>query len=56
VHALQDAIKVEQQHPGRLELPQWDLVSQKKVRDAPINDVDLPAGGVKLDHPCEDQS
>jgi hypothetical protein len=34
VHALQDAIKVEQQASGRLELPTWDSVSQKKVRDA----------------------
>lgn len=34
VHALQDAIKVSQQSPGKLDLPHWDLVSQKKVRDA----------------------
>jgi len=34
VHALQDAIKVDQKDPGKLELPQWDLASQKKVRDA----------------------
>jgi hypothetical protein len=34
VHALQDAIKVDQQAPGRLEVPNWDPVSQKKVRDA----------------------
>ena len=34
-HALQDAIKVEQQGgPGKLELPNWDQASQKKVRDA----------------------
>jgi hypothetical protein len=37
VHALQDAIKVEQSGgPGKLELPHWDPVSQKKVRDALI--------------------
>jgi hypothetical protein len=30
----QDAIKVEQQNQGSLELPDWDPVSQKKVRDA----------------------
>lgn len=37
VHALQDAIKVEQPRgPGKLELPKWDPVSQKKVRDALI--------------------
>ena len=34
VHTLQDAIRVSQKAPGRLELPDWDPVSQKKVRDA----------------------
>lgn len=34
VHALQDAIKVSQQGAGKLEIPSWDPVSQKKVRDA----------------------
>jgi hypothetical protein len=34
VHALQDAIRVEQQQQGTLELPDWDPVGQKKVRDA----------------------
>jgi hypothetical protein len=35
VHALQDAIKVEQPGgPGRFETPNWDPASQKKVRDA----------------------
>ena len=35
VHALQDAIKVEQTGgPGKFEVPSWDPVSQKKVRDA----------------------
>jgi hypothetical protein len=34
VHALQDAIKIEQKSAGTLELPKWDLASQKKVRDA----------------------
>jgi hypothetical protein len=34
VHALQDGIKVEQKQQGTLELPQYDPVSQKKVRDA----------------------
>ena len=35
--ALQDAIKVEQPGgPGKLELPKWDPVSQKKVRNALI--------------------
>ena len=34
VHALQDAIKLDQKSPGRFELPNWDQASQKKVRDA----------------------
>jgi len=35
VHRLQDAIKVEQPGgPGKFEIPNWDQVSQKKVRDA----------------------
>ena len=34
VHALQDAIKVEQASPGMFEVPNWDPASQKKVRDA----------------------
>jgi hypothetical protein len=34
VHALQDAIKVEQASPGKFEVPSWDPASQKKVRDA----------------------
>lgn len=38
VHALQDAVKVSQpEGPGRLELPDWDSASQKKVRDALIS-------------------
>jgi hypothetical protein len=35
VHALQDAIKVDQPGgPGKFEVPNWDQVSQKIVRDA----------------------
>ncbi len=34
-HALQDAVKVEQLGgPGKFEVPKWDPVSQKKIRDA----------------------
>ena len=34
-HALQDAIKVEQPGgPGKFEVPGWDPVSQKKIREA----------------------
>jgi hypothetical protein len=37
VHALQDAIKADQPGgPGKFEVPKWDPVSQKKVRDALI--------------------
>ncbi|MFM0161222.1 DUF1254 domain-containing protein [Paraburkholderia fungorum] len=32
VHALQDAIEVEQKEAGHFDVPQWDPVSQKKVR------------------------
>lgn len=34
VHALQDAVKVSQKDKGKLELPNWDPDSQKKIRDA----------------------
>src|SRR5262245_65202481 len=35
VHALQDAIKVEQKGgPGKFEIPQWDQASLNKLRDA----------------------
>jgi hypothetical protein len=35
VHALQDAIQVSQPGgPGKFEIPNWDKISQKKVRDA----------------------
>jgi hypothetical protein len=34
VHALQDATRVEQKGAGKLELPNWDAPSQRKVRDA----------------------
>ena len=37
VHALQDALKIEQPGgPGKFEPPKWDPVSQKKIRDALI--------------------
>jgi len=34
VHALQDAIQVQQADVGRFEIPNWDQASQTKVRDA----------------------
>jgi hypothetical protein len=34
VHSLQDGIKVKQAGIGRFEVPNWDAVSQTKVRDA----------------------
>ncbi|KLD66187.1 DUF1254 domain-containing protein [Dyella japonica] len=34
VHALQDAIKVSQAGHGSFDVPHWDPVSQKKIRDA----------------------
>ena len=36
VHALQDAMTVQQDSRGSFEVPDWDPVSQKKVRDALI--------------------
>ena len=36
VHALQDAVTVRQDSPGSFEIPDWDPVSQKEVRDALI--------------------
>jgi hypothetical protein len=33
-HALQDAVKVDQKSAGKLETPNWEPTSQKKVRDA----------------------
>jgi hypothetical protein len=34
VHAIQDQIIVRQSSPGSFEIPDWDQVSQKKVRDS----------------------
>jgi hypothetical protein len=34
VHALQDAVKLNQAGAGRFEVPSWDPASEKKVRDA----------------------
>jgi hypothetical protein len=34
VHALQDAIKVDQKSAGRFDVPKWDRESQKKIRKA----------------------
>lgn len=34
VHALQDAIRINQKDVGKYEPPHWDAASQKKVRDA----------------------
>jgi hypothetical protein len=36
VHALQDAIAVSQEDPGSFDVPNWDPVSQRTVRDALI--------------------
>lgn len=36
VHALQDAVRVEQKEKGRFEVPAWDHASQARVRDALI--------------------
>jgi hypothetical protein len=36
VHALQDALKIEQKSSGKFEVPKWDIASLKKVREALI--------------------
>lgn len=36
VTALQDAVKIEQQNKGSLEIPNWDKTSQKRIRDSLI--------------------
>ena len=33
-HALQDAVRVQQRSAGKFETPNWDQVSQKKIREA----------------------
>src|SRR5437763_14205984 len=33
-HALQGAVKLDQQSPGTFTVPNWDPISHKKVRDA----------------------
>ena len=34
VHALQDAVKIEQKNAGSFQIPSWDQKSQRKVREA----------------------
>ncbi|MBB1627778.1 DUF1254 domain-containing protein [Achromobacter sp. UMC71] len=34
VHALQDAMRINQATPGAFEVPKWDPASQKRIRDA----------------------
>jgi hypothetical protein len=36
VHALQDALKIEQKSSGKFEVPKWDTASLKRVREALI--------------------
>jgi hypothetical protein len=43
-HALQDAIRIKQASPGRLELPDWDEASLVETRKA-FNGLALKAGG-----------
>ena len=48
-HALQDAIKVEQASPGKLETPNWDKESLKKMREALLG-VMAANGGLNSTH------
>jgi hypothetical protein len=34
VHALQDAVRVQMEYPGKFEHPPWDMSSQKAIREA----------------------
>jgi hypothetical protein len=45
VHALQDAIKVQQKSAGRFESPAWDQASLKRIRDA-LNALVAANGGL----------
>ena len=36
-HAVQDAFKISQKNKGKFEVPNWDPVSQKKVREALVS-------------------
>src|SRR5262245_32034075 len=51
VHALQDAIKVEQSNSGSFEVPNWDQVSHKKVREAHLVLIEtLPDSKIMFDY------
>jgi hypothetical protein len=43
VHALQDALRIEQAAPGRFEVPEWDVAAAAKLRDA-LNAVAAASG------------
>jgi hypothetical protein len=43
VHALQDALRVEQAAPGSFEVPEWDIAAAAKLRDA-LNAVAAASG------------
>jgi len=45
VHALQDAIKIEQQGAGTFQAPNWDQVSLKEIREA-LNALATANGGI----------
>jgi len=45
VHALQDSLKVEQDKPGKFEIPRWDPDSLKRIRDS-LNSVTTANGGM----------
>ena len=43
VHALQDALRIEQAAPGRFEVPEWDPASAAKIRE-PLNALAAASG------------
>jgi len=45
VHALQDELSVKQPRTGTFQIPDWDLASAKRIRDA-LNNLSIANGGI----------
>ena len=44
VHSLQDAIKIDQKSAGTFDVPRWDQVAQKKIRDSLLGLAEFTGG------------
>lgn len=44
VHSLQDAIKIDQKSAGTFDVPRWDQVAQKKIRDSLLSLAEFTGG------------